>query len=172
VRTGTSYKNELIYYKSIKINSMKTALFVGWLALCFSAGAQNEALLPDQNPNYMNSQKKYMDKREEASSSQGQTVQNTYQAIDEFQRNKKQRIERRMQRRQWRHQEQMAYYNNAYPNSYYYNPYNHSNYYSPYYSPYGYGCRYNSRFDYGNNGVFFDVANTALSAFYLYSLFR
>lgn len=99
--------------------------------------AQNQQLVPDQNPNFAVSRDKYMKIADSVNSFQSTTSQNTHQAIDwreDKERAKKEREqfhrELRMERARW------SGYN--YRNNYY----NQSSYYGRYYSPYG---------NYGNN---------------------
>lgn len=86
--------------------------------------AQQAGLLPDQNPRYMESQVKYARVADTLNSLHGTTVQNTYKAYDWYEA----RQERRLQNREWRHQERMnGYYD-----------------YSPGWGLYGYGSYYPS----------------------------
>ncbi|MES2808737.1 MAG: hypothetical protein V4619_08945 [Bacteroidota bacterium] len=88
---------------------MKSKIII--IALLLTAGlyngdvsAQQSRLLPDQNPRYMESQAKYAAMADTLTSLQGTTVQNTYKAFDWYQ----DKLERRQQRREWRHQEIMS----------------------------------------------------------------
>lgn len=97
------------------------------------------SLLPDQNPNYQKSRDKYMNESAELTKSEGQTIQQTYKAIDDVQA-KKERKELASQRR---HERKMAriqsrgFRRNNYS---YYDPYNYNNgyYYNGYSNPYGF----------------------------------
>lgn len=94
--------------------------------LSFVTVAQD--LAPDQNPNYKKAQEKYMDNYDEQNASQGTTLQNTYEAIDEFGMAKELRHERKMQRIENRHDRRMARinrrtFNNAVPPYPGFNPY-------------------------------------------------
>jgi hypothetical protein len=66
--------------------------------------AQQSNLIADQNPRYLESQTKYMAMADTLTASQGTTIQNTYKAYDWYQ----DKLERRQQRREWRHQEIMS----------------------------------------------------------------
>lgn len=68
------------------------------------AKAQQGKLLPDQNPRFMESQAKYTAMADTITALQGTTAQNTYKAFDWYQ----DKLERRQQRREWRHQEIMS----------------------------------------------------------------
>lgn len=103
---------------------MKAALFFSILFISGltieSARAQESSLAPDQNPRYKESQQQYMKKADSLTRTQSTTPQQTYKAYDWYQA----RMERRQQRREWRHQENL--YNG------YYNNYTWPSYYSPY----------------------------------------
>lgn len=161
---------------------MKTLLFI----IAFSAaaiGLQAQAtttgtLLPDQNPNYEKSRDKYMATSDSQTAKEGQTVQQTYKAIDDMQAKQ----DRKAQNAQWRQDRRMAriqsrnrrYYNNGgyYGNNGYgiygqgYNPY----YYNGYSNPYG----YSSPYYYSNNiyGNVTSVMSTALLGVAIWSLLK
>lgn len=104
-----------------------------------TASAQQSGLAPDQNPRYRESQEKYYKIADSLISQHGTTVQNTYKAYDWYEA----KLERRRQRREWRHEERMnGYYGDFYPSlslGFGYNPfggYNYGNYY---------GSRYGGR---------------------------
>ncbi len=102
-----------------------------------SAVAQEESLAPDQNPNYKVSMDKYMAKASELTKNQGETVHNTYTAIDDV-KLKKDKKEARVQARRDRRVARISArrYNNMYSN------------YSPYY---------------GFNGIGYNAFNYPLS---------
>jgi signal transduction histidine kinase len=108
------------------------------LIICFislTALAQS-SLAPDQNPNYLISQQKYMQHKDSLQSTMNTTVQQTYKAYDWYQaklERKQNRIENRNQRR---------LYNSYYNGSRYYNAYDYSGY-NGYRNNY-YGNRYRS----------------------------
>lgn len=131
---------------------MKYFITIALSALfCIGANAQNDSvsLLPDQNPNFQRSRAKYMEQSAELTKNQGQTVQDTYKAIDDVQAKKERkelaaarRHERRMARIMSRGYGYGGYYNNGY--GYGYNNYGYNNYgYG--YNNYGYNNGY-----YGN----------------------
>lgn len=64
----------------ITILTMLMLLFSG-----FFLNAQNGTTLePDQNPNYMNSMRKYMDSKDDINAKQGTTEQDTYESYDRY----------------------------------------------------------------------------------------
>ncbi|MFD2865290.1 hypothetical protein [Mucilaginibacter antarcticus] len=107
--------------------------------LCSVRVNAQSGLLADQNPRYMESQAKYTAMADTLTALQGTTVQKTYKAFDWYQ----DKLERRQQRREWRHQEVMsgAY---SYPSW---------GLYSGYSSPYGnFGYGYGLGSQWGRNG--------------------
>ncbi|AEW02646.1 hypothetical protein A4D02_01365 [Niastella koreensis] len=109
------------------------------VAMLIAAGAMSQALVEDQNPDYMISQVKYLGMADSLNALHGTTPQETYKAIDWME----QRQERRDARRAFRRELRLAraqygwYYNdygyyNYYPNYYR----NNSGYYSSYYPAY------------------------------------
>jgi len=78
-----------------------------------TACAQQTGLAPDQNPRYQESQDRYLMVADSLTSQQGTTVQDTYKAYDWYEA----KLERRAQRRNWRHEERMnnSYYSDFYP---------------------------------------------------------
>lgn len=92
---------------------------------CFTtAQAQTSALLPDQNPRYLEAQQKYGIAADSLSRDQGTTVQDTYKAYDWYEA----REERRQLRRERNYQLDLA------------NPYYYSRpYYTIGFGNYGYG---------------------------------
>ena len=120
-------KRNLIILSTI----LTTGLFSG------SAFAQQASLLPDQNPRYQESERRYALVADSLNRQQGTTVQNTYKAYDWYTA----REERRQQNRQWR---------NTYGGYYNYTPtwglYGGYSSYYPFYSSFGnYGYGYGNR---------------------------
>jgi hypothetical protein len=106
------------------------------LIICFvslTTSAQTSQLAPDQNPNYLISQQKYMQYKDSLQSTMNTTVQQTYKAYDWYQaklERKQNRIENRNQRRLYSSYNNTGYYNtydyygyNGYRNNYYGNRY-------------------------------------------------
>ena len=161
---------------------MKTSILILAMAGVYTLKAQTTALAPDQNPNYMKSQEKYMAKKDELIASEGETIQQTYVAIDEFQKNKKARIANRQQRRGWRQDRRMGRIQNGYYRYGYNNPYGYNNgYNNGYYNGnYGYNNGYYNGNGYKNYGYYSPgwvqpvaaVANTVMLGYFLYKLFK
>lgn len=143
-------------------------------------------LLEDQNPNFQKSRDKYMKQAEELTKNEGQTIQQTYKAIDDVQAKKERkelalerRHERRMARIQSRGIGRSRYYNDwgyGYGN---YNSYgNYGNYNS--YGNYGYNPYYGyNRQPWGHPGFSSNIygnvnstINTALLGLTLWSILR
>lgn len=105
---------------------MKSLLLL--LALAFSISVFSQDLAPDQNPNYMVSQQKYMSMKDSLMTTMNTTVQQTYKAYDWYQaklERKQTRVENRNLRRLYN-----ASYNNSYNrwnSSYNYNYYGYNN---------------------------------------------
>jgi hypothetical protein len=108
---------------------MKTKLMITVLAavLVFNlkARAQQASLVADQNPRYEISRAKYMNTADSLTSTQGTTVQETYEAYDWYEA----RAERRKLRREQNYQNSWLY-----PSMNYYPAYN--------YNSWGYGLGY------------------------------
>lgn len=157
-----------------KTNQMKTSILILAMVGVYSLKAQNTVLAPDQNPNYMKSQEKYMAKKDELIASEGETIQQTYVAIDEFQKNKKARIARRHQRQEWRQDRRMARIQNGYYGYGYYNPYGYNNgYYNGNYGYYnGYGYKNYGYYSPGWVQPVAAVANTVMLGYLLYKIFK
>lgn len=110
---------------------MKKAIFTIITLGLFSLGfSQNTTLVEDQNPNYMQSQDKYMAAAETHTTLQGTTAQETYKAIDPLEEKRELRALRRSYRAQrplWRHQRRLErikntqYFQNSTPNIYWNN---------------------------------------------------
>lgn len=137
---------------------MKRIITIALSALFFiTANAQNDSvtLLPDQNPNFQRSRAKYMEQAATLTQNEGQTIQQTYKAIDDVQAKKDRkalaatrRHERRMARIQSRGYGYGGYYNQGYG----YGNSGYNNYgYNNGYGNYGYNNGYNN---YGNNGYY------------------
>lgn len=147
---------------------------------CASGTAQKDSLslLPDQNPNFRKSRAKYTEMAATLTQNEGQTIQQTYKAIDDVQAKKERkelRIARRHERRMARIQSPGYWgYNSGWGlnnNWGYYNGYNNywsgwgfrQNYgYSPFYSPFYSGARCNPASS---------TLNTALLGLSLWSIF-
>lgn len=89
--------------------------------LCSQLNAQNT--VADQNPNYMQSQEKYVKIKDSLLKESNTTIHNTYKAYDWYEA----KMERREMRRQNRHLRRMA---SAYSNNYYYNDYYNNPWYN------------------------------------------
>jgi len=158
---------------------MKTLRTIGCIAALLFAiqGVAQEQLAPDQNPNYKRSQEKYMAQSDSLIASEGQTLQRTYQAIDEFHLKKRQRQARKQQKREWKHEERMARYSNpgyrysgnygnyGYNNGYGYNPYGYNNPYGGYN-----GGGYYGGTNWGN--VIGTTVNSLLWGYLLYNIIK
>ncbi|MES2132019.1 MAG: hypothetical protein V4506_06685 [Bacteroidota bacterium] len=130
---------------------------LAYIALSFllymNVNAQKDSvtLLPDQNPNFQKSRTKYMEQSATLTQNEGQTIQQTYKAIDDVQAKKERkelaatrRQERRMARIQSRGYRRYGGYNN-YNNSGYYGGYGNNGY-----NNYGYGNYGNNNYGYNN----------------------
>ncbi|AJH13622.1 hypothetical protein SAMN04488089_10180 [Myroides profundi] len=121
----------LIAYTNINIEDMRKLMTIFGLALgslLFSQATYAQELAPDQNPNYRVSMVKYMAQKDSLTATLSTTVQDTYKAYDWYEA----KMERKAQKKQWRHEERMArakygrsYY--SYDNGYYGN---YNSYYS------------------------------------------
>lgn len=89
--------------------------------------AQQTTLAPDQNPNYILSQSKYMGIKDSLSTAMNTTVQSTYKAYDWYEARTDRRQERRDYRRQIRYSSNMYQGYSTYYNNNYYTPYNRWN---------------------------------------------
>ena len=102
-------------------------IFTTILAVCVAGSTfaqQTNSLAPDQNPNYMVSQLKYMNTKDSLLSNENTTVQETYKAYDWREARDERREERRTYRRQL-----------SYPDNYYVTPsinYGYHSYYNNY----------------------------------------
>jgi hypothetical protein len=109
------------------------------LAMLIATWGMSQSLAPDQNPDYMVSQAKYMAMADSINSLHGTTPQETYKAIDWMADRRERRDERRAFRRQLR-MERAKYgwyyndYSNYYPTSSYYPRYSRNYWYN--YQPY------------------------------------
>jgi len=117
------------------------------LAMLIATWGMSQSLAPDQNPDYMISQAKYVPMADSINSLHGTTPQETYKAIDWMADRQQARDDRRAFRRQLRlaraqygwYYNDYSYYNPTY--SYYpgysrrywnnYHPYHNYNYYRP-----------------------------------------
>jgi len=127
---------------------MKTLNFLTLsFALLLGIGAQ--AQNPDQNPNYKESQVKYTEQAATLNATQGETIQDTYEAFDWTEHKaklKQDRKNRRADRYKMRYQYNHNYQNN---NGYYNNNNGYNNGYNNNYNNNGY---YNNNSGYYNNG--------------------
>ncbi|HJV19944.1 MAG TPA: hypothetical protein VJ552_08730 [Sediminibacterium sp.] len=103
---------------------MYKLLIICLLLTSAGAEAQTGVLLPDQNPNYLQSQEKYTKLKDSLLIYSNSTSQQTYQAFDWYQ----DKLNRRNDRRTYRRQNQWSYPSFGYTNygwdQYgYYNPY-------------------------------------------------
>lgn len=108
--------------------------FLIMLVAIFSAAAvqAQQPLEPDQNPNYLQSQNKYMGTKDSVIAGFNTTFQDTYKAYDFYQA----RLERRAARRETRNQVRLIRAENSwYPN---YNYNNFGNFGGFGYNPYNY----------------------------------
>ncbi|HUP13787.1 MAG TPA: hypothetical protein VM187_16310, partial [Niastella sp.] len=95
------------------------------LAMLIATWGMSQSLAPDQNPDYMVSQAQYMGMADSITSMHGETIQETYKAIDWMADRQQRRDDRRAFRRQLRlERARYGYY------------YNDNSYYSPGYSYY------------------------------------
>lgn len=115
------------------------------LAMLIGTWGMSQSLAPDQNPDYMVSQAKYMGMADSLNSLHGTTPQETYKAIDWMADRQERRDERRAFRRQlrmerarngWYYNDYSYYYptNAYYPRysgNYWYNYHPYHNYYRP-----------------------------------------
>lgn len=124
---------------------MKTVYSIGFIMTLFIS-VNGISQVPDQNPNYKVSQDKYIAKADDLNSTQGETIQDTYEAFDwtEYKAEKKQdRKDKRYEIKKMRYQHRHNHYqpqNNGYYNGngsyynnggYYNNGYNGNNYNTP-----------------------------------------
>ena len=109
-------------------------IFTTLLTVCVASATfaqQTNTLAPDQNPNYMVSQLRYMNTKDSLLSNENTTIQETYKAYDWREAREERRDERRNYRRQ------LSYLDNYYVspsinygwNQYGYNAYYNRNYY-------------------------------------------
>ncbi|MES2003722.1 MAG: hypothetical protein V4450_04315 [Bacteroidota bacterium] len=105
---------------------LPAALFICIISASFAQ--QTNQLAPDQNPNYMISQQKYMNQKDSLLSWENTTIQSTYKAYDWREARDERRSERRLYRRQ------SAYYQNPFYSSpsinYGWNNYGYNSYYN------------------------------------------
>ena len=107
------------------------------LSMLIATWGMSQSLAPDQNPDYMVSQAKYMGMADSINSMHGETIQETYKAIDWMADRQQRREDRRAFRRQLR-LERAKY-------GWYYNDY------SNYYPTYSYYPRYSGNYWYNYN---------------------
>ncbi len=120
---------------------MKLILLSIFCFAAFAIQAQTQ-LAPDQNPNYLISQNKYMQLKDSLQGNMNVTVQQTYKAYDWYEaklERKQNRIQNRNERRLYSNYQDYGYYNG-------FNNYGYNNYYGNY--NYGYRNRYNNFWNY------------------------
>lgn len=112
---------------------MMKAIFsvLGIMLACIVSAQSQHVLAPDQNPEYMQSQNKYIKIKDSIIARENTTAQQTYKAYDWY----VEKVERRNQRREFRREIRLA------------NACNYSNYYNDY--GFGYGNGFNSFQNYG-----------------------
>jgi hypothetical protein len=116
---------------TFKFEDMKQLMTIFGLAivsLFFNQATYAQELAPDQNPNYRVSMVKYMAVKDSLTSTMSTTVQDTYKAYDWYEA----KLERKAQKKQWKHEERMARAKygrsySSYDNGYYGNYYNRYN---------------------------------------------
>lgn len=127
-----------------------TMMLMAVMVFTFSKSKAQETLLPDQNPNYKRSMEKYMQKKDELTKTEGETVQATYKAIDDMQIKQ----ERKDLRRDQRHERKLARINSrrrGFNNNFGYSPYAYAPYNNGYNYNYGYGWNpYSNNYPYSN----------------------
>lgn len=137
------------------------------LSIYGQTAVASSTLLPDQNPNFEKSRSKYMADSNNLIASEGQTIQQTYKAIDDVEA-KKERKELASQRRHERRMARIQARGNR--NRYYYNDYDYYYGYQGYRSPYGfYRPGYYSGQIYNNVN---SVLNTALLGLTIWSILK
>jgi hypothetical protein len=70
--------------------------------------AQNGDLIEDQNPNYMNSMRKYMDSKDDIIATQGTTEQDTYYVFDRYEN----KLQKKINKQENKHERRLAKINN------------------------------------------------------------
>ena len=114
------------------------------IAMLIAVGGMSQALVEDQNPDYMISQVKYLGMADSLNALHGTTPQETYKAIDWMAERQERRDARRAFRRELRlARAQNGWYYNDY--SYYRPAYyrNYNGYYNSYYPAYSGNYNYN-----------------------------
>lgn len=111
---------------------MKTLSSIGFaLTLFLGLNGFAQTQDPDQNPNYKVSEEKYVVKSDDLNRTQGETIQDTYEAFDwtEYKAQKKQdRKDRRYEIKKMKYQRHYHHNSNPYNNGYYNNGYNNNGY--------------------------------------------
>src|SRR3954470_21314823 len=116
------------------------------LAMLIALGGMSQALVEDQNPDYMISQVKYLGMADSLNALHGTTPQETYKAIDWM----AERQERRDARRAFRRELRLA----RAQYGWYYNDYSYYNYHSSYYP--GYNGSYSSYYPAYNGNYYYN----------------
>ncbi|NML20032.1 hypothetical protein HHL16_04060 [Pseudoflavitalea sp. G-6-1-2] len=125
------------------------------ITLATTAGAQN--LAPDQNPNYLVSQQKYMRMADSVNTWHSTTPQETYKAIDFLADKREARAQRKQFRRELRLERARWGYDSYYGNGYYYP--------TSYYGGWGGYGRY-GRHNHWNNYLWGAAAGIGLSSWW------
>ncbi|MGL5275636.1 hypothetical protein [Myroides sp.] len=110
------------------MKQLMTIFGLAIVSLFFNQTTYAQELAPDQNPNYRVSMVKYMAVKDSLTSTMSTTVQDTYKAYDWYEA----KLERKAQKKQWKHEERMARAKygrsySSYDNGYYGNYYNRYN---------------------------------------------
>lgn len=141
------------------------------LAMLIATWGMSQSLAPDQNPDYMVSQARYMGMADSLNVTHGETIQDTYKAIDWMADRQQRREDRRAFRRQLRlERARYGYYYNDYGYGYNYN-YPSYSYYPSYSGNYWYNYRpYNNYYrPRWNNWNLIPLAATAATVGWLLS---
>jgi hypothetical protein len=151
-----------------KLLLLPLAMLIATWSMSQTATSYNmpqSALAPDQNPDYMVSQAKYLMMADSINSWHGTSFQETYKAIDWV----ADRQAARAQRRAFRHEVRMARarYGYGYYNDYDYNyPVYRRNYYGSYYPVYSrnYGYNYDPYYQYRPSRNYWSLVGVAATA--------
>jgi hypothetical protein len=81
---------------------MRTLIFIFLIAFLANANTFAQVAENDQNPNYRSSMEKYMQRKDTLLQNMGETVQQTYKAIDPIADRREARLERKEDRRAFR----------------------------------------------------------------------
>ena len=105
---------------------MKSYLLLFLLSFIFLSSGAQESLVTGQNPNYLVSQKKYMQLVDSLQSTMNTTVQETYKAYDWYEEKQERKQTRFNTRQEVRINRSLNYYNwnNGFNNDFRYNNWN------------------------------------------------